>query len=332
MGKAAAIAAGCAAGAAALAMVGRRWVERRRIKAEDDAAMAKLGERNGRMHSVASVAAGTSFVPKKSDVFIVTYPKCGTTWVSAICHFLRSDRCGGDDFGEITEVVPWDIVALDCGQDLDGAQVGSVRLFKSHEAHEKIAKGARYVYVARDPKDAFLSFYKFLPAYMHAEPLSVERFAQGIFGGLSHSGGIWTHFAGWWPRRRDANVLWLTYEDIKEDPKREIARVARFMGCASDAETVDRVHAATTLEAMSRDGAKYDDHFVFSKLRKQMGFPDDATHLATKVRSGTVGGSKALPAGVTKMLEDRWRNTMERRTGLATYADLRAEVKALHAL
>lgn len=162
---------------------------------------------------------------------------------------------------------------------------------------------------------------------MHAGPLSVERFAAGIFGGLSHSGGIWSHFVGWWRRRADADVLFLTYEDVKEDPKREIARVAAFLGVAADAAAVDRVHARTTLAAMARDGGKYDDHFVFDKLKAQMGFPPDATHRATKVKTGRVGSSKSLPRAVVAMLDRRWRDTVHAATGLASYADLRAALR-----
>lgn len=311
-------AAAVAALGAAVAL--KAYLAKRARDAEDDAAMAILGARNGRMHSDASVAHGRTFSPGPTDVFIVTYPKCGTTWVSAMCHFLRSDD---DSFGEITEVVPWDVVALDCGQDLDGAQAASPRLYKSHEAADAIAKGGRYVYVARDPRDAFVSFYNFLPAYMHAGRLSVERFAVAIFGGLSHSGGIWAHFVGWWERRNDEDVLFLTYEDVKSDPRAAIAEIAAFMGVSADAATVDRVYARTTLAAMSRDGTKYDDHFVFDKLKAQMGFPEGATHQTSKVRTGRVGSSRSLPAAVLAMLDARWRDTVSAATGLATYADLR---------
>jgi hypothetical protein len=61
--------------------------------------------------------------------------------------------------------VPWDILAHDCGQDLDADHVANPRCFKSHEAWETIPKGARYIYVARHPLDAFVSFYHFLPDY-----------------------------------------------------------------------------------------------------------------------------------------------------------------------
>ena len=83
--------------------------------------------------------------------------------MTQIVHMLRTK--GDMSFGEITEVVPWDILAHECGQDLDADQVANPRCFKSHEPWETIPKGARYIYVARHPLDAFVSFYHFLPDY-----------------------------------------------------------------------------------------------------------------------------------------------------------------------
>ena len=66
----------------------------------------------------------TRFVPAPSDVFVVGYPRCGTTWVSQIVHALRT---GAEvektmAFGEISEVVPWDVQAEACGQRLNSPQ------------------------------------------------------------------------------------------------------------------------------------------------------------------------------------------------------------------
>ena len=99
---------------------------------------ALLSERNSRMHSAASVARGRSFAPRASDVFVVTYPKCGTTWMTQICHQLRT---GGDEaFGEITEVVPWDVLALDCGQDLDARARVPARVQVARERRRHCAR------------------------------------------------------------------------------------------------------------------------------------------------------------------------------------------------
>ena len=46
--------------------------------------------------------------------------------MTQICHMLRTN-CDMD-FGEITEVCPWDILAHDCRQDLDADQVASPRV------------------------------------------------------------------------------------------------------------------------------------------------------------------------------------------------------------
>jgi multisubunit Na+/H+ antiporter MnhC subunit len=93
-------------------------------------ALDLMGLRNKNMHSAESVRYGQAMVPRKSDVFVVTYPKCGTTWMTQLVHMLRTN--GDMDFGEITEVVPWDILAYDCGQDLSVSQVAEPRAFKSH--------------------------------------------------------------------------------------------------------------------------------------------------------------------------------------------------------
>ena len=103
--------------------------------------MELMSTRNKYMHSDESVAAGLAFTPQRTDVFVVTYPKCGTTWMAQIVHALRTG--GSMDFGEITEVVPWDILAHDCGQLLDAPQIASPRAFKSHEPWSDVPKGGR---------------------------------------------------------------------------------------------------------------------------------------------------------------------------------------------
>ena len=59
-----------------------------------------------------------SFVPRPTDVFVVSYPKCGTTWMKQIMHQLRS---GGDmSYRDITDVVPWiDVAYRVGGNDFD---------------------------------------------------------------------------------------------------------------------------------------------------------------------------------------------------------------------
>eukprot|EP00954_Amorphochlora_amoebiformis_P022429 1353270-Amorphochlora_amoeboformis.AAC.2 len=87
-----------------------------------------------------SVHTGRNFDVRESDLFIATYAysnthtvftrpfvsifhfrKCGTTWTQQIVHQLRSG--GHMAFEEISQVVPWDILATDVGIDINGEQL-----------------------------------------------------------------------------------------------------------------------------------------------------------------------------------------------------------------
>lgn len=302
--------------------------------------METMRERNAGMHTAESSAAGTTgFAARPSDVFVTTYPKCGTTWVTQIVHQLRTH--GDMGFGEITEVVPWDILAQDCGQDLAAEHVADPRLFKSHEPAEKIARGARYICVARDPRDALVSFYHFLPSYACPDlpqgSISIDEFTDGVFAGVSHSGYIWDFMLGWWRKRREREVLWLFFEDLKEDLPREVRRIAAWLGYDVDGADAARVDVATrhsTFAFMREHAAHFDEHFTFAKRRDDMGVPKDfvfgAGGVVGKVREGggNVGGRDALPAHILHRLDERWAQTLAAETGHATYEELRAAVRA----
>lgn len=80
-------------------------------------------------------AAHAAFGPpslsiQATDVWIATYPKCGTTWIQQIVHGLRSR--GAMDFPEISYVVPFVERAAQLGVDLNAPQVAAPRAFKTH--------------------------------------------------------------------------------------------------------------------------------------------------------------------------------------------------------
>lgn len=278
------------------------------------------------MASKQSIAHMESFKPRPSDVFVVTYPKCGTTWVTQICHGLRSR--GSMDFGEITEVCPWDAIAYDCGQNLNDEQVANPRVFKSHEAWKDVPKGAKYVYVCRDPFDAFWSFYKFLPRYAGIPDgaISISDFADSLFSGASNSGQICNHFLSFWDKRKQKNVLWVTFEDLKSDLPREIRRIAKFMeiDVENDPELFDIVLRQSKFDFMASHQSQFNDAFVFSKVKEQMGMGHLEWTGEAKVRKGggqKGTGKKEVPKDILDRLDAAWAAVMKG-TGLKNYADM----------
>lgn len=307
----------------------------KKVRAEEElSGMELVGVRNKRMHTEESIARGRSFTPRKSDVFVVTYPKCGTTWVTQICHQLR--KPGHMDFGEITEVVPWDVVALDCGQDLDADQVADPRVFKSHERTGTIAKGGKYIHVCRDPRDALVSFWRFLPAYMAVPPgdISIEEFTDAIFGGVSLSGGVWDFFTDWWQWKDEPNVLWVCFEDLKSNLKAQIRRIAKFMEIPLTEDLLSTVEEKSSFAFMEAHSEKFNDNFVFSKTRDRMGFPKEYVFgevPVSKVRAGggSVGEGKVIPEAVLEKLKKRWEVSVQEKIGFKSYADMRAAFQQL---
>ena len=201
--------------------------------------------------------------------------------MTQVCHqirCLRAPEVDSEAFGEITEVVPWDILALDCDQNLNDDQVCSPRLFKSHESRQHIAPGARYVCVVRDPVDVFWSFYNFLPPYMGvpAGAVTPEDFADAVFAGASHSGHCWHHFLGWYDAaREDTNVLVVCFEDMREDLASCARLVAKHAGVddVSDDE-IAAVVERSGFEYMRARAGQFDDHFVRRKMWTRVGIDE----------------------------------------------------------
>ncbi len=303
--------------------------------------------RNSRMHSKESVIHGQSFKPKHSDVFITTYPKCGTTWTSQICHSLRSN--GSMRFEEIGEVVPWDILALDCNQDLNDDQVAFPRLFKSHEDWEHVPGGganalaprgsneARYIYVMRNPKDAFVSFYNFMPAYtgLKTGSLTMQEFADAIFAGVSQAGGIWRHFLSFCKVRKRPNVLLLFFEDLKEDLRANVRLIADFMEIFQPGDELEkRIDVAvekSSYKFMRAHATQFDDHFVFDCVKRRMGMGPKHVFKVGKVRKGggKIGESKIIPSEVQQLLDKRWKEILSDVTGCSDYDSFRASLSRM---
>ena len=320
-------------------------------------------ERNAQMHSLKSVENGRNFPVRENDVFVSTYPKSGTTWMQFLSHNVRLvieneflDEAEAMNFNEITEKVPWDILAEDCrsigtiggAQDLRAGQSKTdpkhgLRLFKSHESVEAIAKRkgnemmARYVIVCRNPEDVFHSFHQFLPAYCGIDPKEIraETFCDAIFAGASHSGQYWEWNMDWFQfaEKHPERVLMVCFEDMKEDLAGVIRKVAKLMGedfiASADLKEMCR---RGSFEYMRKHKTKFDDHFVRNKVKKQMGIPDDAPEFSVgKVREtgGKIGdGKKKLPESVQKRLEERWMEVFGKK-GFDSYESFRMRINEI---
>jgi hypothetical protein len=285
--------------------------------------IAELRTRLPLLHSRESLARARDFRARPTDVFIVTYPKSGTTWMQQIVHGLRSG--GSMDFAEICEVVPWLETCVDLGIDPDAEQRGSVRAFKSHCTAAEAPTGARFVVVLHEPVAVLRSFHRFFEGWMF-EPGAIDlaTFAREFFAQGSNSGRYWEHLIGWWARRHEDEVLLLCYEDMCADLPGTIDQVAGWLRLEIDGDTRRRVIEQSSLEFMQRCARQFDDHLLRDARNEACGLPPGGS--SGKVRSAdAMDRETMLPDAETlALLEQIWAEVVLPATGHHDYASLRA--------
>lgn len=165
------------------------------------------------------------FVPRPDDIFIVTCPRSGTTWVQNILYQLTTD--GNVDTFVLDDFSPY--LEHPYHADCDYEDRPAPRIFKSHLPYRYIMWGpGKYIYIARDGRDVAVSY--FLSHVKDKEmPFSqfFDRFLQGKIGWVE---GWFDHVHGWYEHKDDANVLFLRYEDLKHDLEGNIKRIIEFCG------------------------------------------------------------------------------------------------------
>jgi methylamine dehydrogenase accessory protein MauD len=193
------------------------------------------------------------FIPRPDDIFIVTYPRSGTTWMQMILYQLTS---GGDmDFAHIEQVCPWWEHSLH-QQRLN--TLASPRVFKSHLSHGKMPRlPGKYIYVARIGKDVAVSYYHFYTSHMGYRGTFADFFERFLAGRVQ-SGSWFNHVRGWWEHRADPNMLFLRYEDLLADLPGCLRKISGFCGLEVPAERLPGILERCSFTFMKQHECRFD--------------------------------------------------------------------------
>uniref|UniRef100_A0A2I3S6X9 Sulfotransferase n=1 Tax=Pan troglodytes TaxID=9598 RepID=A0A2I3S6X9_PANTR len=135
------------------------------------------------------------------------------------------------------------------------------------------------VYVAHNAKDVAVSYYHFYHmAKVHPEPGTWDSFLEKFMVGEVSYGSWYQHMQEWWELSRTHPVLYLFYEDMKENPKREIQKILEFVGRSLPEETVDFMVQHTSFKEMKKNPMtnyttvpwEFMDHSISPFMRKGM--------------------------------------------------------------
>ena len=190
---------------------------------------------------------------------------------------------------QINDAVPW---IQEVSQDKIDALL-SPRIFKTHDRWDWIPKSdkVKYIYCYRNPKDVCCSYYNhmkrvFVGHYGYSGTLS--DFFSDVFikPNTAEQGWYFDHVAGWLQQRGNPNILFLTYEDMVEDLKREVLKIVEFLGLECSEEKIDGVVSSSLFDSMSknpkvnyswRDGDKKDPDSKFIRKGKVGTWQDELT-------------------------------------------------------
>ncbi|XP_062234610.1 sulfotransferase 1C2 [Platichthys flesus] len=204
-----------------------------------------------------------AFRPDPSDIFIATYPKAGTTWTQEIVDLLlhngdaefckRAPTPVRSPFLEIFSPPP-----IPSGLELL-SKMDPPRIIKTHLPFQLVPTGfweskCKTIYVARNAKDNVVSYFHFDKMNLtQPEPGPWDGYVHKFMRGELSWGSWYDHVKGYWAEREKRNILYLFFEDIKENPRREIERIMRYLDLSVSDEVISQIVELTSFKSMKEN-------------------------------------------------------------------------------
>lgn len=234
-------------------------------------------------HNTLLYGVKVRLLARRCDAFIVSYPKCGRTWLRMMLGVALSEHHGVA------------VRNLRRFTDADVDHPGLPRILATHDdsphtkpphrimRSKRAYAGTRTVLLVRDPRDVVVSLY-FHNTRRRGLPYDGDLvdFVRDRTGGLA---SVLAFYDAWTPHLDELDVLVVRYEDMHADPARSLQRVLAFLGVDGVDESVVRraVDGASfdRLQRMERDG---------SAPTRALRTPAADDPESYKVRRGKVGG------------------------------------------
>ncbi|MGH9430722.1 MAG: sulfotransferase domain-containing protein [Terriglobia bacterium] len=240
--------------------------------------------------------AGRTLHTFPDDIFLVSYPKSGNTWT----RFLLGNLMNPDEritFTNVERKVP----------DIYGAsrktfrKTRRPRLIKSHECFDP--RYRRVIYIVRDPRDVAVSAYHYDRKEKNiGDAFPIETYVTTRFMKTDEYFGTWGEHAGSWlvnsknifqitrlkngfmgtmgswgenviswlgSRGDDRDFLLLRYEDLLEDTRRELSKVAEFLDLKATPERISRAVELSSADNMRKLEVKQAHEWATTKQSRK---------------------------------------------------------------
>lgn len=190
---------------------------------------------------------GKFFFVKNSDLFIVSYPKSGNTWVRLIVGKIFFKHV---NYNNLDNLLP---ESYSFKESTYFETQGKYRIFKSHDYFDHRFK--KVIYVVRDPREVIVSSYFFqikIGAIKknYSKRLFLKEFLKGKF---DSNFGSWEQNVGSWFGSKKNQIIFVKYEDLVSNTKSEIKKIARFLGKKLTKKKINEIIKETSFDNLKKE-------------------------------------------------------------------------------
>ncbi|XP_077508125.1 sulfotransferase 2A8-like [Amblyomma americanum] len=247
-----------------------------------------------------------TFRAAKGDIVQCTYTKSGSHWLQYLTQLIITKGKPIKNYSEHNR----NHRAVEYTECCDWKSYLPARLLFTHIPFKKEAlnQDAKYIYMARNPWDVCVSLYRVM------SDLSVHQFQSGTFEEFFEPfaeddlgfGDYFEHVMSGYALRDEPNVFFLTYEELKQDTRRTVLRLAHFLGeeyglaLEEDGQMLanvlewskpENMKNVIVLDLKEGDASEWKGLFTRKKMTSKHGYEGDKTKFSV-VKEARVGSWK----------------------------------------
>lgn len=176
----------------------------------------------------------------KNEYFLISYPKSGNTWVRVILsNLLKKDENLKIGLHNIHQFVPDSHnktqrqSIIQKNSDFNNLKI---KIVKSHDRFKPFFKKKKVIYITRNLLDVIPSYFFYLKARKSVQP----RIDEVISGKANNSFGSWFNHIKFWVKRKEHDILIISYEKLVSNTEKEIKSICDFIGLKSNSQEINK--------------------------------------------------------------------------------------------